>query len=64
MNIEHVISSAYTNKEINAKKIMKPIRDFQLSLGGGGEHLLELTTFSSAHMLYLIPDLIYILGCY
>ena len=38
--------AAYANNEINSeKKLTKPMRDFQLSLG---EHLLQLTTFLSA----------------
>ena len=46
-------TSDYTNNEINSKKITKPIRDFQLSLGGGG-HLVKFTKFISNIILDLI----------
>ena len=45
------VYSAYTNNEINWKKITKPIRGFQLSLGG--QHIVKLTTSLFAPKYYL-----------
>ena len=34
VRVKPKVLSAYTNNEINSKKIMKPMRGFQLLLGG------------------------------
>ncbi len=52
------LHAPYTSNEINSEKNTKPIRNFQLSLGG--KHLLKLTTFTvKSIILYLFACWLY-----